>query len=71
MMTSKTHPDDLDNVARRLHLQWEAATERWRDRVQQDYAERYYIPLQQEHRLITRHAAALIEVLQKAQQTVR
>ena len=69
-MTSKAHLDDLDDVVRRLHLQWEATTDCWRDHVQQDYAERYYIPLQQEHRLMTRHAAALIEALQKAQQTV-
>jgi hypothetical protein len=71
MTTSRIYLDNLEDIARRLGLQWEATTQLWHDKIQQDFAEQYYAPLQHEHRIITKHAAALIEVLQRVQQTVR
>jgi hypothetical protein len=57
MTTSRIYLDNLEDIARRLGLQWEATTQLWHDKIQQDFAEQYYAPL--------------IEVLQRVQQTVR
>lgn len=57
--------------ARRLDLQWETATDHWRDRVRDEFERVHFVPLLHEHKQMADAAAALVEALQVAQRTVR
>ena len=70
MSASKVSLDALEDAARRLHHQWEASTQDWRDSVQRDFAQRYLEPLQQEERRMTQSSVALLQAVLQAQRAV-
>lgn len=71
MSNAQTHLSTFDEAARRLHVQWETASEHWRDGVQREFAQHHYAPLQQEHGRMAAKAGVLATALQSAQRSVR
>jgi len=63
--------DSFAGCARKLNVQWEAATDYWRDRVRDEFERVHFVPLLHEHKQMADAAAALVEALQAAQRIVR
>ncbi len=71
MSAGKLPLESFAMCARRLDLQWETATDHWRDRVRDEFERAHFVPLLHEHQHMADAAAALVEALQMAQRTVR
>ena len=70
-MTQSGIPDNFSSLWQRLLTQWTDSEQVWNDPVRQEFDKRYMTPLQQETMATMREMAKLMDVIAKAQRSVR
>lgn len=70
-MTQSGLPENFSSLWQRLLIQWSDSEQVWNDPVRQEFDKRYMTPLQAETMATMKEMAKLMDVIAKAQRSVK